>query len=125
MDKVKEYVRWDTVTKKANADKGITAGSLHVTIKECPKEHPMAMCTDNVQAIVDKGMAVVGKQYGGKEILAMDFSTRPSEVNSEGRVWSIPRGQYRDKSLYLAYTLPQGTKGTKGTAGAFDIDSLL
>lgn len=122
MNEVKEYVRWDTVTKKGNAEKGIAIGSLHVTIKECPKEHPNAMCTDNVQAIVDKGMAVVGKQYGGKEILAMDFFTRPSEVNSEGRVWSVMRGKWKDKGLYLAYTLPTGTKST---ASAFDIDSLL
>ena len=124
-DKVKEYVRWDTVTKKGNPQKGIEAGALHITIRECPNEHPKAMCIDNVQAIVDKGMRAIGKQYGNKEILAMDFFTKPEEVHSEGRAWSIPRGKFRGKELYLAFTLPKGGKGTKGTASAFDIDSLL
>ena len=125
MDKVKEYVRWDKVTKQGNAKKGITAGALHVTIRECPKEHPQAMCTDNAQAIADKGMAVVGKMYGNREIMAMDFFTKPEEVNSEGRVWSVIRGKWKDKALYLAFQLPTGAKGTKGTAEVFDIDALL
>ena len=124
-DKVKEYVRWDTVTKKGNPEKGIEAGAQHITIKECHKDHPNAMCTDNVQAIVDKGMRAIGKRYNGKEIMAMDFFTKPSETHAEGKVWSIPRGKFRGKELYLAFQLPEGAKNSNGTTSAFDIDSLV
>ena len=108
-DKVKEYVRWDKVTKKGNPEKGITA----------------AMCTDNVQAIVDKGMSAIGKRLGNREIMAIDFYQKPSEAHSEGKVWSIPRGKYRGKELYLAFQLPEGVKGSNGTTSDFDFDDLV
>lgn len=125
-DKVKkEYVRWDTVTKKGNPQKGIEAGALHLTIKECNKDHPKAMCTDDVMAIVNKGINAIGKKLGSREVMAIDFFQKPSEAHSEGKVWSIPRGKFRGKELYLAYTLPSGVKGSKESAGEFDIDSLV
>lgn len=124
-DKVKEYVRWDKVTKKGNPEKGIQAGALHLMIKECHKDHPNAMCTDNVQAIVDKGMSAIGKRLGNREIMAIDFFTKPSEAHADGKVWSIPRGKYRGKELYLAFQLPEGAKNSNGTTSDFNIDDLV
>jgi len=123
-DNVKEYVRWKPVIKKENATKGINAGDLHIKIVECDKKHPKAMCTDNVMAIVTKGLNAIGKVVGGKQIMAMDFSDREKErhLDDKHKVWSIQRSGKWGKELYLSFTVP--SSNSNALDDEFDIDNL-
>ena len=121
-DNVKEYVRWKPVIKKENASKGINAGDLHIKIVECDKKHPKAMCTDNVMAIVTKGLNAIGKVVGGKQIMAMDFSDREKErhIDDKHKVWSIQRSGKWGKELYLSFTVP--SSNSNALDDEFDIE---
>lgn len=123
-DNVKEYVRWKPIVKKENAEKGINAGDLHLHLVECDKKHPKAMCTDEVKAIVTKGLNAIGKVLSGKQIMAIDYSDRKSErhIEDKHKVWSIQRSGKWGKELFLSFTVP--TSNSNALDDEFDIDKL-